>query len=321
MAGKRNRIVPIARQPLAADTRLPSTPDELRAWVQTALDAPPWQKRQLAAAIDAVLARQRQVGLDAKMEAVAALSSGFAERVSRLHRELAARDETVSSLVQYFEDVVAELSEKARRDPKTQLLNFNWFMEQVESFLAVEQRGRWCAFGIVDIAGFKWFNDNLGHSTGDRIIARVARLLAEQVRAGDLLAQEAAPSRELHARFGGDEFCFLVPELPGGQEAVSVASRFKTRVEAFDWAQDHPRLADHPVRVDVGVVCLRLGRLDERRGYARSLANEMLHWADQLMYDAKNEAATRVSAVWAGIADGRLIRLPATSGLHVSSLG
>ena len=70
-------------------------------------------------------------------------------------------------------------------------MNFGRFTEQLESFLALEQRGRWCAVGLVDITGFKWYNDALGHAVGDRIIERVARmLLREQVRSDDLLAQE-----------------------------------------------------------------------------------------------------------------------------------
>ena len=61
-------------------------------------------------------------------------------------------------------------------------MNFGRFTEQLESFLALEQRGRWCAVGLVDITGFKWYNDALGHAVGDRIIERVAALLREQVR-------------------------------------------------------------------------------------------------------------------------------------------
>jgi diguanylate cyclase (GGDEF)-like protein len=301
--------VPISRPSSAAGGQ-PATPDELRAWIATELRAPTWQKDQLLASFTDVVDRERRLGLDAKLDAITALSTGFTERVATLQRELAARDETLSSLVEYFEDVVARLADKARRDPKTKLLNFNWFMEQVESFLAVEQRGRWCAMGIVDIADFKWFNDHLGHATGDRIIQRVALLLSEQLRSGDLLAQDASPARELHARFGGDEFCFLIPELPGSHEALTIAGRFKTRVEAFDWSLEHARLVDRPVRVDVGVVCLRLGPLRERRGIARSLANEMIHRADELMYEAKQRAAAGVSSMWARVAEGRLTPMP-----------
>jgi diguanylate cyclase (GGDEF)-like protein len=172
-------------------------------------------------------------------------------------------------------------------------MNFDWFMERLESFLAVEQRVRWCGVGVVDITSFKWYNDNLGHSTGDRIIERVATILAEQIRSRDLLAQDTS-ARDLHARFGGDEFCFLIPDLPGRDVAAMIAGRFKDAVEAFDWGQEDSRLSARPVKVDVGVVCLHLGPIGERRGRARKLAGELIHRADQLMYGAKGSSASHV---------------------------
>ena len=167
--------------------------------------------------------------------------------MTRVKNELNARDATVSSIARYFEQLVADLTEQAHRDPKTKLMNFGRFTEQLESFLALEQRGRWCAVGLVDITGFKWYNDALGHAVGDRIIERVAQLLREQVRSDDLLAQERdrrsdAPSEELHARFGGDEFCFLIPDLAEYQQAYAVAERFREAVERYDWTLEDQRL-------------------------------------------------------------------------------
>ena len=98
---------------------------------------------------------------------------------------------TVSSISKYFEELVADLTDRVHRDPKTRLMNFRRFIEQLEAFLALEQRGHWSAVGLVDIGSFKWYNDTLGHALGDRIIDRVARLLREQVRSDDLIAQEA----------------------------------------------------------------------------------------------------------------------------------
>ena len=120
-------------------------------------------------------------------------------------------------------------------------------MERVESFLAVEQRVRWCGVGVVDITSFKWYNDTLGHAVGDRIIERVAHMLADQIRSEDFLAMErGSEGRDLHARFGGDEFCFLIPDLPGCGEALEIAQRFKSAVEAHDWSQDERRLVRAP---------------------------------------------------------------------------
>ena len=242
--------------------------------------------------VEQVIARQRQLIEESKHEAIRALSEGFAAKMERLQHQLTEKDVTVSNIARYFEEVVADLTEKSHRDPKTKLLNFDWFMERLESFLAVEQRVRWCGVGVVDINSFKYYNDTLGHSTGDRIIERVARILSDQIRSEDFLALErAGEGRDLHARFGGDEFCFLIPDLPGCDEAFEIADRFKEAVEAHDWTRDDRRLSTRPVRVDVGVVCLQLGQIAERRGVARKLAAELIHRADTLMYGAKGKRA------------------------------
>src|SRR5439155_5801505 len=227
----------------------PRTTSDLREWVRTALTLDSQQQARLLEAIDNVLGNQRQLLEESKHDAIRALSEGFAEKMSRLQRQLTEKDVTVSNIARYFEEVVAGLTDKSHRDPKTKLLNFDWFMERLESFLSVEQRVRWCGVGVVDINSFKWYNDTLGHAIGDKIIERVARILSDQIRSEDFLALErgGADARDLHARFGGDEFCFLIPDLPGCAEAVEVADRFKHAVERYDWSRDDRRLAARPV--------------------------------------------------------------------------
>src|SRR5262245_498453 len=250
-----------------APETLPQTRSELQVWIRSSLRLPDGQESALLHAIDAVFARHEQLWQQSKQEAIQALSAGFAEQMTRVKTELSTKDATVSSISRYFERLVAELTDKSQRDPKTKLMNFGRFTEQLEAFLALEQRGTWCAVGLVDITGFKWYNDALGHAVGDRIITRVAHLLREQVRSDDLLAQELreGAGKDLHARFGGDEFCFLIPDLDTYTQAYAVGERFREAVERYDWTLEDPRLAVQPVRVDVGVVCLNLGRVAERR--------------------------------------------------------
>ena len=200
---------------LTAASPLPQTRSELQSWVRDRLTLTPALEESLLMAIDAVFSRHERLWQESKQDAITALSAGFADKLSHAQTELSAKDSTVSSISRYFEALVADLTDKSHQDPKTKLMNFGRFTEQLESFLALEQRGRWCAVGLVDITGFKWYNDALGHAVGDRIIERVAMLLREQVRSDDLLAQErlGPRSEDLHARFGGDEFCFLSPDL------------------------------------------------------------------------------------------------------------
>ena len=284
-----------------------STTAELRDWVQEHLGLDPARSGDLLQRVDEALARQRQLLEESKHDAIRALSEGFAAKMERLQRQLSEKDVTVSNIARYFEDVVADLTEKSHRDPKTKLLNFDWFIERVESYLAVEQRVRWCGVGVVDINSFKWYNDTLGHAVGDKIIEGVARILADQIRSEDFLAVERGEGRDLHARFGGDEYCFLIPDLPGCGQATEIAGRFKSAVESHDWSREDRRLETRPVKVDVGVVCLRLGPVQERRGVARKLAAELIQRADTLMYDAKGLKSAHVHMTAVRVAEGQLV--------------
>jgi diguanylate cyclase (GGDEF)-like protein len=292
----------------AISSTMPRSLDDLRDWVRLRLNLDLQTEAELFQAIDLVLVRQRQLVEESKQDAIQALTEGFAAKMERLQGQLTEKDVTVSNVARYFEDVVAELTEKSHRDPKTKLLNFNWFMERLESYLAVEQRVRWCGVGVVDITSFKRYNDTLGHAVGDRIIERVAQILADQIRSQDFLALERGDqTRDLHARFGGDEFCFLIPHLPGCVQATEIAERFKQAVERHDWGAEDERLAANPVGVDVGVVCLRLGPVSERRGFARQLASDLIQRADALMYGAKSSRSARVHAAAVAVNGGMLV--------------
>ena len=296
---------------IGAASQQPQTRTDLQAWVREQLHLPARIEAELLRAIDAVFSRHERLWQESKQEAIQALSSGFADKMSRVKTELSAKDATVSSISRYFEALVADLTDKSHRDPKTNLMTFSRFTEQLESFLALEQRGRWSAVGLVDITAFKWYNDALGHAVGDRIIERVAQLLREQARSDDLIAQErGGQSQDLHARFGGDEFCFLIPDLDDCSQAHAIGERFREAVERYDWTLEDQRLAAQPVRVDVGVVCLWLGRVADRRFIARRLAGDLIQCADKLMYEAKEQRASHIYLLRAEIKDGQLVSRP-----------
>ena len=300
------------RKTIPSVSEAPATRSELHQWVRQ-IHLAAHQEHALLDAIDNVFLQHERLWQQSKQEAIQAVSAGFTERMNKLRDELTARDATVSSISRYFEELVADLTDRVHRDPKTRLMNFRRFIEQLEAFLALEQRGHWSAVGLVDIASFKWYNDTLGHALGDRLIDRVARLLREQIRSDDVITQERPDSRaaqELHARFGGDEFCFLIPELDHPRDAWVIAERFRHACESFDWSSEDARLAEKPVRVDVGVVVLRLGTVAERRPIARQLAHELLARADKLMYEAKGTRAEHVHRIGVRIQNGSLVEEP-----------
>src|SRR5678815_29283 len=103
---------------------LPQTRSELQVWVHEHLRLTADTEASLLAAIDAVFSRHERLWQESKHEAIQALSAGFADKMARVQTELSAKDATVSSISRYFEALVADLTDKTHRDPKTKLMNF-----------------------------------------------------------------------------------------------------------------------------------------------------------------------------------------------------
>ena len=140
---------------------LPQTTAELHRWVREHAALPSEQEAELLRAIEEVQFRQQQLWQESKQAAVRALCEGFTSKAAALRAELSPKTPPSATSPSTSNRSVADLSERARRDAKTKLMNFDWFMERLESYLAVERRARWCGVGVVDITGFKWYNDTL----------------------------------------------------------------------------------------------------------------------------------------------------------------
>jgi len=298
--------------PIGVDSKMPRSIAELRVWVHEHFQFLEAEEVELLIACESVVARQRDRGKDAKLRALRTQSRSFIEKVTSLQRQLSTTGH--KEMAESFEDALCELADQSWRNPKSRLMHFRWFMQGLERFLGFERRHQWCAVGLVDIANFKWYNETIGRPGGDRIIERVARILAEQIRSDDLLTGECQTpygrgDPDLHARFGGDEFCFLIPDVFSFNEACGIAHRFKSVVERHDWAAEHEALAAHPVFVNVGMVCVQLGPLSKRQLYAGRFATELVQRADQLMATLKNEESPTVRALALRIHNGELIEL------------
>ena len=169
-------------------------------------------------------------------------------------------------------------------------------MERVESFLAVEQRVRWCGVGVVDITSFKWYNDTLGHALGDRIIERVAKILSDQIRSQDFLALErsqrsARPARPVRRRR------VLLPD-PGPArlrgsvdhrrplQGLGGGLRLAPRGRA---ARGRSRSAS----TSASSACAS-GRCPSAAASRASWPPSLIHRADTLMYEAKSQRSAHV---------------------------
>ena len=279
----------------------PASPEnraDLHRWIHTRVSLPEPIERELLDAVDRVLLHQGRLWRESKEQALHAVAEGFSRQLVRMRDELQVRDRRTNHVAEYYEQLVHELTDQVQRDAKTGLLTHRRFMERVETSLGLDQRGRWCAIGMIDIASFKRHNDLLGHATGDLIIERVADLLRSEVRDSDLVAYETQSEHEpsnLHARFGGDEFCFFLSSLEDWTTAFTISERFWRAVSQYDWSLEDDRLAPGAVNVDIGVVCLLRGPAAERRAIAAALAGDLLRRADMYLYQAKRTPDSHVA--------------------------
>jgi diguanylate cyclase (GGDEF)-like protein len=221
------------------------------------------------------------------LAAAALILAGFGANGWRLAK-LRSRARELGRLVDVRTRDLAEASRKlgeankmlehlARTDPLTGISNRRHFMDVLE----VEWRrslrlGLPLSLIMADIDHFKDYNDAFGHQEGDRCLARLAALLAEDAgRAGDLVG-----------RYGGEEFIVLLPATdPPGAESVT---------ERFRRTSEEARITPNPdvcrgVTLSFGVATAIPKR--------EMTLDALIKAADEALYQAKNEGRNRTRAV------------------------
>lgn len=104
-----------------------------------------------------------------------------------------------------------QIAQLAYHDQLTGLPNRMLFLDRLQQALASARRAtRFGAVMFVDLDQFKHINDLHGHSVGDAVLGAVAQRISGALRQGDTLA-----------RFGGDEFVVILPELATGRESAA----------------------------------------------------------------------------------------------------
>lgn len=162
------------------------------------------------------------------------------------------------------------LERLVNQDTLTHLANRRAFDLTLET--AVEQQHiehQPMALLILDVDHFKRINDQYLHTTGDKVLQRIAEVLKSTSRDSDLIA-----------RWGGEEFAVLLSG-PNADAAALISERIRQAVEKADFSDLAPQL-----RVTISI------------GYAVYIRDEsqanFVRRADQALYNAKANGRNRV---------------------------
>ncbi len=166
--------------------------------------------------------------------------------------------------------ILQQAERNAHTDALTGLGNRHWMQIMFDRELArAAHNGKSLCLMMVDVDNFKNFNDQYGHIAGDRVLAAVAETLRDFLRPTDLIA-----------RFGGDEFAVLLPDLTL-EQAVLTADRLRQRVASLS-----PPSLSTAITISMGITNFK----KEDNVY------DLVQRADTAMYEAKDQGRNRVEA-------------------------
>ena len=191
------------------------------------------------------------------------------DRLQRaLHRslsELADKNTQMRTLI-------SQLESMARTDELTGLSNRRWLNEMLDrAWAEAGRQSEPIAFMMIDLDDFKALNDTHGHQKGDYLLRLVGRLLQANCRAVDIAA-----------RYGGDEFCVLMPHTEL-DEALLVARRVLSEFD--EMVNRMPEVASQ-FGISIGIAHSMVSRPTN--------AEQMVAHADEAMYAAKLSRQARL---------------------------
>jgi diguanylate cyclase (GGDEF)-like protein len=169
--------------------------------------------------------------------------------------------------------MIPKLKREAETDAKTGLYNARHFTETFESELDRARRfDRPLAVIMADLDHLREINNTHGHLAGDAVLVGVARTIHATVRDYDVAA-----------RFGGEEFALLLPEVDE-EQARALGERLRQAIEGKTF---NVQTSSAPLRasMSLGVACYPF---DGRT------TTELLQAADTAVYAAKNAGRNRV---------------------------
>jgi diguanylate cyclase (GGDEF)-like protein len=193
----------------------------------------------------------------------------------QLHEQLACALEQMQVKNKQLQEAVAQLETVAATDPLTGLANRRAFGVALgRAFADAHRNHNDLTCIMLDLDGFKHFNDTFGHQAGDDLLKCIADLLQHHCRQSDVAG-----------RFGGDEFIILLPHADE-QTARQVALRMQEGLDAELARINGPDNIKAAVTMSMGLACLnhRTTRDPE----------QLIAHADHALYRAKQAGKNRM---------------------------
>ncbi len=194
--------------------------------------------------------------------------------------------------------LVPKLTQEARTDSKTGLLNVRYFSQRfAEEMENARRLQRPLALIMADLDLLRVINNTYGHLGGDAVLAGVGRII-----------QGSVTDNELAGRFGGEEFAIVLPGVDQ-EEARALSERIRAKIEATGFALT---TTPKPIcaTMSFGIACFPADA---------EMMTDLLHQADVAVYHAKLLGRNRVMCLadlpqavrFEGIPKGGLSILPA----------
>ncbi|GGC89053.1 sensor domain-containing diguanylate cyclase [Halopseudomonas salina] len=180
----------------------------------------------------------------------------------------------ISYRIKILEDIRAsqdELKKQAATDPLTRLYNRRFFFSEADYLLELARNSHTpLTVVVIDIDHFKQVNDTHGHGVGDQVIVSIAQALKKFSRSKDLIA-----------RFGGEEFVMLLPET-ALEEATGCAERIRAAIENLRTTVED---SDIKCTISLGIAAVDV---------SNESIESALNRADKALYEAKNTGRNRI---------------------------
>jgi len=180
-------------------------------------------------------------------------------------------------------DLVEKLS---FTDSMTELYNYRYFYKRLsEEIYRAKRYSRELALVIFDIDNFKLINDSYGHQAGDEVLKKLARLVLSSARAIDVVS-----------RYGGEEFCVIMPDT--GRDSCEIfIERLRKMIAEHEFVVDksgQPRF----ITVSCG------GAIYPGDGQT---IDRLIYCADMALLEAKSGGRNR-SLMWSAAIQERVLK-------------